>query len=284
MLIDLSCPAEALRISLPSGDHPECTLLLYNLTDRAIVSCAVTLHLYDRSGHETGRAVHRGMNLDGRGHSSFPMSVPPEDLSAAVRAETVIDKVWFEDGEIWFRDDSRCREIPSNILPPSPELSDLKYIAGENAVGYPVQLDGAWLCVCGRANSDSETFCARCRCQKGFIFDQYDRARVSERVFLRERQLDLKTRSAREESFRIRSLQEETPELRARRSVRRRTLILIAAALLLCALVYCFFLMSRQEASSPEAASSPGVTEETPAAVSSGFPEDMTAAKGGFSA
>ena len=45
MLIDLTCPAEVFQVSLPTEERPSAELILYNLSDRVIVSAEVTLRL-----------------------------------------------------------------------------------------------------------------------------------------------------------------------------------------------------------------------------------------------
>ena len=127
----------------------------------------------------------------------------------AAGAEARLDKVWFEDNDVWRREKSRETEYEPNALPPGNELNALKYAAGEAAVGFPSQQEDLWVCVCGRPNGNRDQICARCRRQREMIFQQYNRNAVLRRVSQRERQLDLQTRGAREEAARLQRIREE---------------------------------------------------------------------------
>ena len=236
MKIDLSCPAEVLRAEPPKEDQPFAVLTLFNLSDRSIVSAEATVRLTDREGKETGRAVHRARALNGRPHTAFTMTVPFEGKTGAFRAEASLDKIWFEDNDVWRRAPDNEIEYESNVLPPSPALNALKFAAGENAVGFPSQQPRLWLCVCGRPNDNNSTVCARCRRQKDLIFSRYNRMEVEKNLAQRERQLDLKSRSAREEDIRLQRIREEEYHLRKQRVVRRwRLLVSFVCALALTA-------------------------------------------------
>ena len=234
MLIDLTCPAEVFQTALPTEEIPAVSLALYNLSDRIIVSVEVTLKLLSGSGIEKDRVVYRARALNGRPHSAFQMNVPCEPNPAARRADVTIDKVWFSDNAVWRREMSSSVEYISNELPVSKALTSLKFVAGEAAVGFPSQQDGLWVCVCGRPNPDSEEICARCRRQKDLIFTRYNREAVEKQVNQRERQLDLSTRSVREDTARMQRIREEEYNQEQGRKARRRRM---ALCLPLCALI-----------------------------------------------
>ena len=63
---------------------------------------------------------------------------------------------------MWRRDPANAVEYVSNALPVSPALTNLKYAAGETAVGYPCMQRGLWVCVCGRPNPEGMDSCMRC--------------------------------------------------------------------------------------------------------------------------
>ena len=86
MFINLSCPAELFRTVLPTEESPACGLLLYNLSDRVIVSAEVTLRLLNRRGEEEERLVYRARALNGRPHNTFTMNVPCTP-APAIRAD-----------------------------------------------------------------------------------------------------------------------------------------------------------------------------------------------------
>ena len=175
MLIDLTCPAEVFRTMLPTEDIPAVTLTLFNLSDRVIASVEVTVRLLSAAGAEKERMTFRGRALNGRPHSTFPMNVPMAPAAGVRSADVIIDKVWFADKEVWRRNDDNLTEYTPNALPVSVPLTQLRYTAGETAVGYPDQQDGLWVCVCGRPNPDLFSVCARCRRDKAVVFTMWSR-------------------------------------------------------------------------------------------------------------
>ncbi len=233
--IDLNCPAEILRTEI---EEDQVRLILMNLTDRAIDSCEATARVLNREGEELGREVHRGRALKGRPHSAFSMTVPMEMPEKAARAEAVLDKVWFEDHDVWRRDPRRETEYAPNALPAGNALNALKYVAGDAAVGFPSQQAEVWVCVCGRPNGNGEMLCARCQRRKDMIFQQYSENAVARKVNMRERQLELQTRSAREEAVQLQRAREADYDARRRRKKTWiRWMTGIAAALVLAAAV-----------------------------------------------
>ena len=236
MRIDLTCPAEIFRTAMPTADIPAVSLTMYNLSDRVITSVEVSVRLLSAAGAEQEKMAFRGRALNGRPHSTFRMNVPMAKSPGVKSAEVRIDKVWFNDNDVWRRSEERSVEYDPNDLPPSTALTNLKYAAGDSAVGYPSQQDGLWVCVCGRPNPDSETTCARCRQAKADVFTRFSREAVETSVSLRTRQLDLTTRSAREDTARLQRIREEEyMQKKSRRSRRLRLAAALAACLALCA-------------------------------------------------
>ena len=239
MLIDLSCPAEVFQASLPTEEVPAAALDLYNLSDRVIVSVEATLKLVGGSGAEKERVVYRARALNGRPHSTFRMHVPCPPCPSARTAEAVIDKVWFSDNAVWRREMSAAVEYTPNNLPVSQALTNLRFVAGETAVGFPSQQEGLWVCVCGRPNPDREDICARCRRSKESVFTRYNREAVEKQVAQRERQLDLYTRSMREDTARLQRIREQEFNQAQDRKARRKHLALcLPLFLALVAAVY----------------------------------------------
>ena len=224
MLIDLTCPAEVFEAKLPTEDVPAVSLALYNLSDRVIVSVEVTLKLLSGSGAEKERVVYRARALNGRPYSTFPMNVPCNPCPAARKADVTVDKVWFSDNAVWRREQSSSVEYTPNDLPVSRALTDLKFAAGEDAVGFPCRQNGLWICVCGRPNPDDEEYCARCRRQRETVITCYNRESVEKQIAQRERQLDLFTRNVREDTTRMQRIREQEYNLKQLRKNRRKRL------------------------------------------------------------
>ena len=218
MQIDLTCPVEIFRTAVPTAGTQVLSVTMFNLSDRVIVSAEVTARLMSANGLEKEKMVFRGRALNGRPHSTFVMNVPMGFSAGAHNAEVTVEKIWFADNDTWQRKDGTLKEYTPNTLPSSPALTRLRYVAGDFAAGYPEQEDGLWVCVCGRPNPDRETVCARCRQDKETVFSRFSREAVEKQVFLREKQLDLSSRSAREDTARLQRIREEEFNLeRARR-------------------------------------------------------------------
>ena len=235
MFIDLTCPAEVFGTVLPTEEIPAAVLTLFNLSDRVIVSAEVMLRLLDKYGAEIEKLSFRGRALNGRPRSTFTMTVPCA-AAGVCTAEVSVEKVWFRDNEVWRRNPANAVEYTPNALPVSRALTNLQYVAGETAVGFPVMQNGLWICVCGRPNPEEETVCVRCGRQRDAIFASCSPEAVEAAVNMREKQLDLNSRSMREDTIRLQRLREE--EYRAkqtRRSRRIRLSVSLVLAIALCA-------------------------------------------------
>ena len=235
MFIDLTCPAEVFGTVLPTEEVPAAALTLFNLSDRVIVSAEVALRLLDKHGAELEKVSFRGRALNGRPHSTFMMTVPCT-AAGVCAAEASIEKVWFRDNEVWRRNPANAVEYTPNALPVSRALTNLQYVAGETAVGFPVMENGLWICVCGRPNPEEETVCVRCGRARDAIFASCNPEAVEAAVSMREKQLDLNSRSMREDTIRLQRLREEEYEkAQTRRKRRIRLGICLALAVALCA-------------------------------------------------
>ena len=235
MFIDLTCPAEVFGTVLPTEEVPAAALTLFNRSDRVIVSAEVTLRLLDKYGAELEKVSFRGRALNGRPHSTFMMTVPCA-AAGVCAAEVSIEKVWFRDNEVWRRNPANAVEYTPNALPVSRALTNLQYVAGETAVGFPTMENGLWICICGRPNPEEETVCVRCGRQRDAIFAGCSPEAVEAAVSMREKQLDLNSRSMREDTIRLQRLREEEYEkTQTRRRRRIRLGICLALGIALCA-------------------------------------------------
>ena len=232
MRIDLSCPAELWRYELPKEDYPICGLMLYNLGEKIIVSVEVTLILLDREGEEEERVIYRAHDLDGRSRTAFAVQVPVEEKHACKSAEAVIEKIWFDDNSVWRRGKYALSEYTSNALPNSRSLEMLRYVAGDDAVGFPQEQNGLWLCVCGRPNAAEERVCVRCGRDREQVFTQDNREANEKLMAQREQQLALKTKAAQEDATRLQMMREKVYEEKKKK---RRRVASIAAACVLVA-------------------------------------------------
>lgn len=235
MYIDLTCPAEVFRTILPTEEIPAAALTLFNLSDRVITSAEVMLRLIDKRGMETEKLSYRGRALNGRPHSTFMMTVPCA-AAGVCAAEVSVEKVWFQDKDVWRRNPANAIEYTPNALPVSRALTNLQYVAGDTAVGFPALENGLWICVCGRPNPEEETTCVRCGRNRDTVFARCNPEAVEAAVSMREKQLDLNTRSMREDTIRLQRIREE--EYRAKQTRRKRRIriaVCLALAIGLCA-------------------------------------------------
>lgn len=239
MKIDLSCPAEVWQCLKPRQDYAACDLTLYNLSGKNVNSVEVTLTQYDASGHELEHVIHRGHSLHGRQGSTFPMTVPCAYYAQVKRIEAIIEKVWFDDNDVWRRGKAALTEYIPNELPKCRDLDNLQYVAGANAKGWPAEQEAVWVCVCGRPNEKDTEVCARCRRRKQDIFTRFSREAVENQVSQREHRAELQSRAVREDMARMQLLREEEFNRKKARARRTRALLVSMAGMLaLSALVW----------------------------------------------
>ena len=181
MKIDLNCPVEVWRCQLPGSAEDPCEITLYNLGTKPVVSVEVMLIFVDGSGRETQRLVERRHEVTGAPGQSFSMqmAIPGDMLDPAPdRVEVSVEKIWFEDGLVWRRVKANMVDYRTNALRRGRALNTLRYIAGEDAIGYPALESTHWMCVCGRPNSLDADACARCGRVRADVFANFNRQAV----------------------------------------------------------------------------------------------------------
>ncbi|MBR5345209.1 MAG: hypothetical protein IK127_05235 [Clostridia bacterium] len=181
MKIDLNCPVEVWRCQLPGTAEEPCEITLYNLGDKPAISVEVMLIFVDGSGREIQRLVERRHEVTGAPGQSFSMQMAiPEDMLKLHpdRVEVSVEKIWFSDGLVWRRVRANMTEYKTNALRRGRALNTLRYIAGEDAIGYPVLEETHWMCVCGRPNRLDTDACARCGRVRSDVFANFNRQAV----------------------------------------------------------------------------------------------------------
>ena len=229
MMIDLTCPAEVFQVTPPAEGQDCAAVSLYNLSDRVIVAAEVTLRLQNRRGVDLEKVTFERQGLNGRPHTVFRMEIPCRAHPGTETETAVIEKIRFSDGEEWTRDAGRETEYTPNDLPICKALTDLKFVAGETAKGFPEEQEGLWLCVCGRPNPEGAETCARCRQRKETVFARFSRDAVETRVSQRERQLDLASRGTREDMARLQHMREAEHRISETRRKRQKHLMICLA-------------------------------------------------------
>ena len=236
MKIDLTCPIELWRLTMPQRETHACELMLYNLSEKIVTSVEVTILLTDTDGEEAERIIQRVHDLDGRPAAAFAAVIPMEWHPNVREADVTIEKVWFDDNSVWRHQRENTVSYQPNALPNSRSLEELRFVAGPTAVGYPEKKDGLWMCVCGRPNALNERLCRRCHRSKDEVFARFTKDGIQKAVAQREAQLNLHARAAREDSSRLQLEREKAYDEKKKK--RRRAGKVFLTLLVLCALAY----------------------------------------------
>ena len=238
MKSDLTCPVEIVRVTIQreTEDTNEngqilCLIDFFNLSDKVIDSIQMNIICFDAEDQRLGgRLVRAGAH--GEPRENFSGAFAPEHVENVARVEAAVEKVWYQDGVIWRREERNVREYSPNALPPGRELDRLRSVAGPDAVGYAREDDTVWLCVCGRANRTSDDRCLRCGRDRAHTVKAYSFAAIDSTLGRKERMLEEKTR----ETLR-RSSEQTVQQMKAVQKKQRKQKKRLRTAILLLALV-----------------------------------------------
>ena len=200
MKSDLTCPVEVVSVAIQRENEDTkdngqilCYIEFFNLSDKVIDSIQMNIICFDaQEARLGGRLVRAGVH--GEPRERFAGAFAPEHVEGVVRVEASVEKVWYQDGVIWRREERNVREYTPNALPPGRELDRLRAVAGADAVGYAREEDTVWLCVCGRANRTSDDQCLRCGRERAKTLKAYSFAAIDSTVGRKERMLEEQTR------------------------------------------------------------------------------------------
>ena len=231
MKIDLSCPVELWHFKLPTSVDPAVYLHLFNLGHKAVNSVQAAFLCFNEKGEKLSRQVERVQGLSGDSRSAFEMRVLVEDGLLAASMDFIIEKVWYVDGTIWRRNINEMAEYTPNNLPEGRQLKELRQLAGADALGYPSDQGGVWVCICGRPNPSGSGECARCERDKHDVFTLYNAAAIEKIIIEQDNALEEKERQQREEGERLLRAQQEKEK--KKQKVRKRLTIGLASAVLL---------------------------------------------------
>ena len=244
MKSDLTCPVEVVHVAIQreTEDTNEngqilCLIDFFNLSDKVIDSIQMNIICFDAEEKRIGgRLVRAGAH--GEPRENFSGAFAPEHVENVARVEASVEKVWYQDGVIWRREERNVREYTPNALPPGRELDRLRSVAGPDAVGYAREDDKVWLCVCGRANRTSDDSCLRCGRDRAHTVKAYSFAAIDSTLGRKERMLEEQTRETlRRSSEQTVEQMKAVQKKRKKQKKRLRTAILMLAlaALLLAA-------------------------------------------------
>ncbi len=236
MKSDLTCPVEIISVQVKAQEGESsgqivCLIDFFNLSAKVIDSLQMNIICFDAQGERLGgRLVRAAVMAEGR--ANFSGSFAPEHVDGAVRVEASVEKVWFQDGVLWRREERNVREYTPNALAQGRELDRLRTVAGPDAAGYAREDDIVWMCVCGRANRTSDDKCLRCERERAQVLRDYSFAAIDSTVGKKERERQKQTqdnlRRSSEETMRSMKAQQKAHNKRKRR--------LTTAIWLLCAL------------------------------------------------
>lgn len=203
MKIDLSCPVELYTYQLPTEKAAECAFMLNNLSDKVVSSVQVAMVCYGTGQSLLYRQVERVQGLTVAPGGRFSIVIMPTRWEGVMSVDLMIEKVWFDDAVIWRRGTNPLTDYEPNTLKPSRMLDTLRFVAGPDAVGYPSEQQGVWVCVCGRANPRSSMLCSRCERQKAAVFASYSKENIDQLIAVHEQRLNDQARRAREDASRL---------------------------------------------------------------------------------
>ncbi len=234
MKIDLTCPVELWQVSKPTAEAPECTVVLNNLSEKIVISVQVTMICYDQAEEMLFRQIERIQGLNAGAGERFSVVILPTQWENVAGVELVVEKVWFGDAMIWRRGNAALTEYESNALPSGRKLDQLRFVAGQDAVGYPSLQEHVWVCVCGRANAKAAEFCCRCGRRAETIFASFAPQNVDQLIAVHEQKLRDIAKKAREDAAKL--TEEREAEERKKRSKAKSALTLTVAGICLAAI------------------------------------------------
>ena len=224
MKLDLTCPLELWQYS--AVNDRQCRLKLYNLSDKEVESVQLMLTVTDEDGEKRSVTTERMRDLAAGAKKPFELTI---DVPAKLHElELKVDRVWFFDGTVWRRGSAPLTEVESNAIPDSNELDMLRRMAGQDAIGYPVDHGALWTCVCGRPNKASSAKCIRCEREKQVIFSDFTEESVREVIRLYRLRAEEKSRQARAQS----ALEEEKRQEKIQKKKKRKKRVVICLVLL----------------------------------------------------
>ena len=240
MKIDLTCPVELWQSAMPAEDVSECTFVMNNLSHKVVVSILLTLSCYDQDNRLLFRQSERMQGLKAEAGERFSVMMVPNEWKNVKEAEVTIEKVWFDDATIWRKGNAPLVNYTPNTLQPGRALDELRFVAGQDAMGYPEVQQQAWLCVCGRANPLDSARCCRCERGRDAVFASFSRENVRQVIAVHEKKLADVATEARKENSRL--LEEENKQRRQQRRRKNRVIRWsVAGALALAAVLFGVF-------------------------------------------
>ncbi len=182
MRIDFTCPVELINIKLPTAGNQVCTFTLNNLAEKSINSIEVILSFFDADDDILFEQRERLSGFVAETRKAVDLSFEAADVEDVEYTQLNIEKLWFVDNAVWRNENIDEAEYTLNLLPEGKNLSNLKSLAGNDAIAYPSQQGELWVCVCGRPNPEDEFACVRCGREKLQIFSEFNKQAIDKNV------------------------------------------------------------------------------------------------------
>ncbi|NMD38661.1 MAG: tetratricopeptide repeat protein [Christensenellaceae bacterium] len=241
MKIDFTCPVELLNIQLPTSGNQVCTFTLNNLAAKSINSIEVVLSFFDKDSELIFEQRERLSGFVAETRKGVLLSFEAADIEDVEYTRLNIEKLWFVDNAVWRNENIDEVEYELNLLPEGKNLSNLKNLAGNDAVAYPSQQAELWVCVCGRPNPEDEFACVRCGREKLKIFSEFNKQAIDKKMQEIQNKISEEDKAARIEAAnkveQQRKLQERKKQ-RSKKNIISLIVMLIIAAIALGVVYY----------------------------------------------
>lgn len=172
MKMDIACPVELLcfeQASFGEGRR-QAYLTFLNESPQPVTAVSGRLYLLDAQRQPIeDRHVSFASFVAGAG-AQFACTMALDDYPAFEDAEMVIERVTLDGEAPWTLNPARAKAYDPPVQPVGVSRNALIAIAGHDAVCFPRQEEGVWLCVCGRYNRWRWTACRRCRRERDMVF------------------------------------------------------------------------------------------------------------------
>ena len=176
------------QVHIDDADRVFVTCKMKNISDKVMNSIIITIECFNSFGEAVNESGSNKME-----HTIQDLSIKPNGIigdgihihlsnyPATRKVNVIVESVMFEGGEIWKKDINDI--IPVSIQSiDNDKLSELKSIAGKDAVFYAKSTDLSWDCVCGRTNRNSQSECSRCLRNKQETLENYSEEGINKKV------------------------------------------------------------------------------------------------------
>ncbi len=189
--IDLDCPIEVRNIEIKFDEDNNltyCAVKFFNLSNKTVNSVKFTITCYDSFGVPVGESPNNQVYAVIQDEYANPKdwfgankNIALPNHSLARKVDIVVTNILFADKSTWEKGNNKLQELVVDKLT-GVELSNIKTVAGVDAVCYAAVKDNLWTCVCGRLNKNTDDYCKRCNREKEFTLTSYSNKDAIEKM------------------------------------------------------------------------------------------------------